>query len=513
MEMLNNSYIIGYKEFKENIGKTPVKNADTFFETHPNKFSLKALKDFFTLNGIESKAYNLPFEYLDKIHEPFIVQLKNPSEFIVVNSREDQFITIYNKKGKSEISYNELSSRYNGSILKTTNEEKKASSGYLKSINSNKNINAFNFLIITILLLQLGAIFTGLAHIYLFFVPLLLTFPLFASSELLNIQNGQFHSVTKSLCNFSEKTDCQITMNSKLSKIFKGKLALIGFSFVLFLFLLTVSLSYVNIEFLAVLRHITFFCIIATPFSLFLIFYQLFKLKKICPLCFFVNSFIVATGSLFFMIDFSLNFEFLQIFVAGFVAVLISFLYHLIVYIQSEKNYLKRELLIHKRKPAAYFANIGHLNNLFEVDNDQLLISRIRKNNITFLLDLSCEKCISSIKEYEYILENIPEIGLSIAIVLKEKHMDKFNAIIEKIYNTHKRNDDWFGLLKNWYSSADFRKKSIGKTNQQTYTSQAFFLNKKSEINYTPVILYNNKVVPQEYSYYDISDILTIQFA
>ncbi len=129
------------------------------------------------------------------------------------------------------------------------------------------------------------------------------------------------------------------------------------------------------------------------------------------------------------------------------------------------------------------------------------------------MLDLSCEKCISSVKEYEYIKNHIPEIGLSISIILQEEHIGSFNAIIEKIYNMYNNNDDWFSLLKSWYSSSKFRKISIGQTNQQTYTNKAFHLSEKLDIYYTPIILYNKKVIPQEYSYYDIADMLTIQFA
>jgi len=515
MEMLNNSYIFEYKEFKENIGKTPVKNADTFFETHPNKYSLKALKDFFTLNGIESKAYNLPFEYLDKIHAPFIVQLKNPSEFVVICSKGKNFVTIHNKKGCNKLPLNELNARYNGNILKSFNKkEVVVSSGYLESLKSNKNkkLNAFNILALTILLMQFIAVSTGLTAFYSFFVPLLLTLPLFVSNELLSIQYGQSNSVSEKLCNFSEKTDCQITLNSNLSRKFKGKLAHIGFSYVLYLSVLSLFLTYNGVDFTSIIKHITFFCMITTPFSLYLILYQLFKLRKICPLCFFVNGFNVLTGSLFFVFDFSLNFYFAPITIAALFTILISTLYHLSVFSQFEKNYLYRELLKNKRKPAVFFANIEHLNNLVEVNKDQLLISRIMEKNITFLLDLSCEKCISSVKEYEYIMNHIPEIGLSISIILQEKHIDSFNAIIEKIYNTHINNGDWFGLLKNWYSSSEFRKNSIGQTNQQTYTNKAFNFSKKLAINYTPIILYNNKVIPQEYSYYDIADMLTIQF-
>lgn len=231
------------------------------------------------------------------------------------------------------------------------------------------------------------------------------------------------------------------------------------------------------------------------------------------PTLLFVNGFNVLTGSLFFVVDFSLNFYFVPITIAALFTLLISTFYHLVVFSQFEKFYLYRELLKNKRKPAAFFANIEHLNNLVEINKDQLLISRIMKKNITFLLDLSCEKCISSVKEYEYIMNHIPEIGLSISIILQEKHTDSFNAIIEKIYNTHNNNGDWFGLLKNWYSSSEFRKNSIGQTNQQTYTNKAFNFSEKLAINYTPIILYNNKVIPQEYSYYDIADMLTIQFA
>lgn len=288
MEMLNNSYIFEYKEFKENIGKTPVKNADAFFETHPNKYSLKALKDFFTLNGIESKAYNLPFEYLDKIHAPFIVQLKNPSEFVVICSKEKNFVTIHNKKGCNELPLNELNARYNGNILKSFSKKEVVSSGYLESLNSNKNkkLNAFNILALTILLLQFIVVSTGSNAFYSFFVPLLLTLPLFASNELLSIQYGQSNSVSEKLCNFSEKTDCQITLNSNLSRKFKGKLAHIGFSYVLYLSVLSLFLTYSGVDFTSIINHITFFCMITTPFSLYLILYQLFKLRKICPLCF-----------------------------------------------------------------------------------------------------------------------------------------------------------------------------------------------------------------------------------
>ena len=514
----NNSFILQNKLFRNlfpNIGNDEI---DWFFETHPDSRSLKAIKDFFICHGVSCKAYKLPYEKLNELPIPFIAQLRNPDEFVIVSAIEGESIVIIteNKILKQRIS--EFNVRWSGVVLLVSNEVSKPASGYIEK--NDKTISLIkkylHLLILGLLSTLLLIVLTSLNLKSILLI--LLTVPLFASYSLIQMEYGLSNEFDRFICNSGKRINCESVLKSPISRLF-GKISLsyVGFFYFTFLISLLFELYLFNFPASSIFQSITFFCLISIPFSLFFIGYQVFKIRKVCPYCISVQFTIILLGLSFF-IDGLLPFNFLdKVYISALsIATVVS---AIVTYILATKLKLRTELGYYKKTYQSFKRNPQIFNALLSSSNDKLfpadeLVLKLREGspNICFVLDLSCEQCIGAIKEFYYIKSSLENIGLSISFKLKDEHEKVFSGFIDKIFKMSETGEDWLEELKKWYSSKDYMKSNLYLTPTNFKSKHILKFTKENNLTQSPILLVNNTILTNHYTYYDLADILRISF-
>ncbi len=515
----NNSFILKNKSFRSLFPLIDQDNIDTFFYTHPEPNSLKAIQDFLVGQGIESKVYNLPQEMLGEINGSFVAHFKDQDEFVVAKQLEKGRIEVINVDGTTIQSIELFNKRWTGIVLLIDEDTKNPVSGYLKSENKLKiwirnNLEKFFVIILTIsLIIILGSL--GLKSVLL----ALLFIPLYASYSLVNIELGQSSAFDKLICSSSKIVNCESVINSPISKIFgKIRLSFIGLFYFTFLLILLFELYFINSSALIIFQTITALCLLITPISIYLIGYQIVKIGKICPYCITTQSIVILLGGCFF-IDSILPLTLISFSYLGYAvaAIMLSF-YLTIKTANTLKNkndlmYYKNSYLKIKRNPIVFNSILQNEKNKLFPNNELILKSSEGSQNICFVLDLSCKHCVDAVKEYLHIKSSIENIGLCITFKLNEEDESLFAGFIDSLFLMYNSQKDWLYELISWYSSKEYMKANLNIPSDNKISRQIIDFTREHDLKQSPILLIDNTMLSNEYTYYDLSDILHIQYS
>ena len=514
----NNSFILQNKLFRNlfpNIGNEEI---EWFFETHPDSRSLKAIKDFFICHGVSCKAYKLPPEKLNDLPIPFIAQFKNPDEFVIVSEiNNENVVTITEGKALNQ-NIAEFNVRWSGVVLLTSNEVTKPVSGYVDEKDK----------IISLVKKYLHLLMFGLLSTFLLIILttlslksmllVLLTIPLFACYSLVQMEYGLSNEFDRFICKSGKRINCESVLRSSMSRLF-GKISLsyLGLFYFTFLIFQLFELYFLNFSASSIYQSITLICLITTPFSLYFICYQVFKIGKICPYCISVQFTIVLLGLSFFIEGIFpstiLDKVYIStILIAIAVSTIVTYLSATILKLKINLNYYKKSYQTLKRNPQIFNVLLSSNNNKLFPDEELVLKSREGSPNICFVLDLSCEQCIGAIKEFLHIKSCIESIGLSIAFKLKDEHEEMFSGFIDKLFIMKEAGEDWLEELKKWYSSKDYMKSNLYLTPTNFKSKRILDFTKENNLNQSPILLINNTILTNEYTYYDLADVLRISY-
>jgi uncharacterized membrane protein len=368
---------------------------------------------------------------------------------------------------------------------------------FLKKLSKKKKILIISFITIIIISVLLGITKSTIGFINYSILLLLNYLGFYVSFVTKGVLKYNENNIISKICHYSESFDCDRVANERLFKIFKfSDIGLVYFSTVISL----IILSLINYNFFNLLAYVSF-CTL--PGVLILILIQLFKIKKICPLCMFVH--------LILIIDFILLYKYL-IHLSGLLFDTIPVFIFITMILTSTLIITNMLLIEYKKKIelskiVEFYDNTesligGYINNQsvsnFKILPKELIFGNNKSaNSILLILTFGCKNC-------QKILKKILENNSNIKIIIRFRDYNELNIkAIETIYKRYQANkQNTIDVILNWY---DFL--FAGKIDEWYYI---YKINKDDcEINnlidlinieieniqVTPSIYFNNKYI------------------
>ena len=334
---------------------------------------------------------------------------------------------------------------------------------------------------------------------------------------------GTFNSYIDKLCSFSPKTNCQIVLESRASKILGIPWSNIGFSYFLSVLLMQLLFGIDNTQVLCLIAWVN---VIVLPYVFYSIYYQLFVIKHWCILCLsilsvLISQFIVSLKGNLLGAYYDIKWqEILSLFVI--LSLTFCITYYLIPLIENEKHIknLKRITNSIKYNKDVFYTIIKQ-NKPIKIDNEiGIIIGNPNASiRITTVCSAYCGACQKAHVNLSKIVENNPRICLHIIFTASDSEDDFRNKPVKLFlasYYSHDENkvieilDDWFKEDNKQYEgfSQKFHfEKSILNAQKQHLTAMYNWC-VQNNILYTPTIFINGYLLPQFYSSEDLQYLL-----
>ena len=284
-------------------------------QTHPFYPSLAAVNDVFTGHNIECEAYRASYKDLLTCQTPFITHLTIDNNVFVVVEKvtEDAVLFYYGGKYLKSIKKEDFIEVWDNIIFQAKPSSIREEPDYVKhhrkeQLEKAKIPAMVSFVLFAFLFLVLTK-FSIAYLIPLFFAKII---GLFFAILLVKQEMGYHSEIADKLCTMSKSTGCNEVLHSKVSKLF-GNILLADAGLIWFvtssLYLFFISTISVSIP---VLNLLGWLAICTVPMILFSIGYQIFIIKKYCPLCLGVML-ILAIEVILFPVIYDFRFQLPQI--------------------------------------------------------------------------------------------------------------------------------------------------------------------------------------------------------
>lgn len=481
-----------------------------YYLSHPDYPSLFAISDTLTFFGIENSVAKIEVNQYDDLPDNFLsfINTQNGEAFVYITAKEELSITFLSENNKTNIlSKEQFVAQWTGIILivdENILEEKPI---------EKKNHWIYIFYIFISLLLY-NSLFVNFSWI-LGFYSFLSLMGLYLSILILREKFDLSNAITSKICTTTQtgKSSCQMVLESDGAKIYKNY-----------------SLSDLCIVFFSTLSLITTASLISTaffipisflsiPIVLYSIWYQKYKITNWCPLCIGICIMLTSMALLTF---FQLNIFSIKI-------VTIATLYFTLISLLITTIWVNVKPIIdgyfelknRDRENRRFKLNIKTFKSLL-LNSDEIEIEQLqylkkieignRKNKLELSLFFSpfCKHCYKTYEDSYRLLQQFPnELKLSVYfnvnIENEENQYTKIAAIIIETYLTKDENKI-IELLNDWYinksSLENFVKKYDLEISQQTrdIILSHFDWCTENELNYTPIIIINDNLMPNEYS-------------
>lgn len=447
--------------------------------------------------------------YLDKLPSRFLAELKiqNRYEFVLVENEDSENITIPNFRTLNKKEFVEL---WSGNVLLIESDEKIRSSKRLSSI-----IYFTYFFVFCIIF----SIFSGQSYSKIFFFTLSIA-GLYISYLIVKTELNYPDSVADKICNISSLSDCRGFLKIYKINIIQNY----GLGDLAFCYFLTLVITMITSFSIPGVVSLTLLSLM--PLTFLLIVFQLFYIKKWCALCLGLTGLIWCLFSLdFFFLqnsmsissrsDFSILFLFFCINVIWFPLKmgLLQLGYH---------KLMSSSFLRFKRKEE-YFKNL--LNGSSELiksnfESKLILGNRKAKNEISLITNPKCSYCRTVHQHLKKIAENDDnfclDIKFNIDYNIKGEAYNTAHLLIQIYEKLGSKN---FAEAIDEAFSANFKYDKWSKKYSENHDQNECLLIKQHRdwalqngFNSTPVILINNKKVPNIYSIKEIVFFLNNHF-
>ena len=517
----NNLFIFDYPDYKKYYRGVDKDQLDILLNTHPHPYSLKSINDLFFSLGLSGKAYKIPKSKIHELAPPFIAQFEAPEEFVIVRKMTESDIFYQDSRGSNKSSKVDFISKWSGIIYNVdlTKRLKRSTLWKQKSKVFLKIDNKYSIFYVSFLLLVLFYILTKPINSYIWFIFLLLI-PIIAVYNLLKIEYGDTNDTNDKICNFGHGFSCHEMLKSKLARPFGlFSLAELGFVLFVFLYFLIINLSLKSVETKNIFEIVFFIGLLLTPFSLFFIGYQVFKIGKICPFCMIVQISILLFGVLYFFFPLTLPGKFIQNNINSFIYSLlmaILFIIGLSKIMLYKTNMKTSEFERYKFKRSEGIITNMIKNSTWKLNGNKNLLLKIRDGEpfITFALSLRCSHCSRAFEEFKHIADTVSNIGLGIIIIFnKEEELKLGGFLAELVSDSKNSNDVWVTKLGNWYQDPSYRRLKDSLPANNKITQQYINWTDGNNISYAPMFFFQDLLVPQEISVTDLSDYLRINYS
>lgn len=492
---------------------------------HQNYPSLLSLSDTLKSFDISCLTIGIDLLKLSQIPLPAIGYFKTGKEglFVIFDKIEENQVTYTDEyRNEKTISFSKLKDIWNGIILLVEANKELEEIDYVQK-RKEEQIKKTVFWGSIISMLILGLFFMFLLS---FKVNILYSFKvigLLLSYLLLQKQFGNSNTFLDNICENSKKSSCKSVLNSEGGKLFGiyhlSEIACAYFCAGIISIWLSINDNY-NLS-----NHLLI-AGVACGFSLYTIYYQSNVIKKWCPLCLLLTTFlwIEFVVNLFLIDTFRFSFD------KGSIGIIISFLITFVLWLHTRDSMLKskeipslKRKLNHFKKSESVFHSL--LSNQPKVLDEKLPYEFEKGSNdalLTLIMvsDPMCKYCIEMHRVIEDLWQkNKTNIKIIFRFSVNANKTDSVSyrflehLIKLQIYNPNKESlhalKDWF-LLKNHKDARHWKEKypithnynneninSILKKHRTWFT--------KSSIKHSPTIVLNGKIIPKEFSIQDIS--------
>lgn len=474
--------------------------------SNPDYPSLLALTDTLELYGVGYAAVRIGAEDMKVNGFPFLAHLKEKqgNYVIVTGYRKGKVEYIDNKEGKKRENLGDFCDRWEGVAVYVASESKR----FFPRWNINRRVFLVGILLLLIVGYGVGEKMFGMLAYQGYGAIKLIGFVLNCMLLFHELGGGQEEWMQK-ICHFNKKSDCDKVLNSDASRLLGISLADIGTVYFAggILYLCTGS----GIQWLFYLS----FC--AFPYTLFSLWYQLRKVRRICLFC--IGVVLCLWGETFFavslvspvVLSWAMMWEGIGLLccfvgVAGGV-----YLLKLMIKFRQEAHWLKVNNLKLKREKVVYEAlqlNMPEIEPEYS-DNDILFYDGKGKRKIVVVLSPFCNPCAGLHEKLERLIE---KYACDFTVILRfigtpgiEK--DPMNQValgLIEVYHTQGR-EAFRKALSIWFQKRVPEHLPVGKYSFQSIQTLAVSVAwcERMGIHSTPLVLVEKRILSP---YYGVED-------
>ena len=472
----------------------------------PNN-GLVPVTNTFEYFNVKNVVARVPKEYLDELPPCFIAQVaggeNNLSLVLAIKQNDGILIEAFNKASHI-MNRHEFLSRWTGVLLSIEKNENP------QSKNKNKSIVSSIIVVCSLLIACYIGIATGSILKPLYFVLSVLGLGL---SWVINVDKFQQNEEPSELCSISKLTNCQTVLNSREAQIFNlidlADAAMVYFSFI--------TMTFIFSQNTFLFKTLSLFSV---PIILYSIFHQVFRIKKLCPMCLLLVGVLLAQILVLFSIPEKLYFEFTSI-----IPALAFFILSILTWIKI-KGQLATGLLWQKtmidnlsfRRDHRLFIPYYNAINKTETNSDTIKDICLGDENagLTFLV-ITNPMCTLCYDLHDKLIDQLKEHPGKIQVrirffVERNDKNDPSVQIIERLLELYLQEDEHFEEAFSYWNS----KVSIDDWLHQWGQSNDKSINCiveehrnwciKNNISHTPTIFINEKLFPNKYAPHDIEN-------
>ncbi|GEM_PF-5430739 len=507
---MDNIFFIISGLLKESYYRVPEYKLKERLYSDPNS-SVIAITNTLDYFGIENMAATVPPEAYAQLPGTFIAQVsKNGNSYIVLVSKTDaDSVRIsVNKNNTFTTPLQEFLTDWTGMIIAVEDNK-----DYGNTINRSDIIKKIAVYSTATIMLTYLFLTTQSVLIVLY---TLLSIIGMAVGYYITIEKLGFDSALSKLCTITKGTDCNTVFNSKEAKLFNifdlSDLTVIYF---LFVTLISVIGNYNLLLFII--------CCTTLPIILYSVYYQLFSIKKICPLCIATSTILALQFVVMFLMYRDIDFSYtdLLLYASLFGTAIMFWVYAkpLVTKIAEHRG-LALDNLKFRRNHNLFIPYYNTLNRI-DMEADSVPVISVGSSNplvtITAVTNPLCKMCTEAHKTYLQLLQNYNDtIRINFLFLVPNKNRNDIRTqISERLMQlyTEKDRDSFMEAFNNWYSSLNATEwlKRYGHCTNNRYnneiTKQAVWC-LKNEIEATPAIVINGKLFPDTYAPTDIENFI-----
>lgn len=467
------------------------KFADKLYRENPDRDNFFGLTCMLSFYGIECKGYYVEKKKLEDVQPPFVAQTN--SGFMMVKSTNTDSVVCVDQKAHRSIPSKLFIDSWTGNVLMIKKRDDSVEIEY-STHKSSERIDK----------LKAASLYTSVASIaigiVLFRLPLLTASKLVylvlcllgigVSSILLARQWNSGVSVGEKICDFFGKGGCDAVASSPASRVFFGiSWSEIGVAYFLSTFILLVLFPNTYIA-LGVINLFTL------PYTMWSIWYQAFKVRRICPLCLAV---LIILWGLFIVFYFSnqtkctLSPRYLLT-IPFYVAVILALHFYSAkidtIFRQEELINSYRSILC-RREVVSLLQKNSPLIAINNEDSSIFMGNSLANNKVTIIANPFCVPCAHVIKVMEQILKINKDVSVRYIFVSHSKESHAASLYLLNSYHIFGETaiNEWFNLTKQGKKE---KLVSVNDMESDTYTENEMQHHKafceRNNIRWTPTI-------------------------
>ncbi|WP_293738810.1 vitamin K epoxide reductase family protein [uncultured Parabacteroides sp.] len=512
----------------------PTSNLLESIEIQRGKQTFGSIRSILSDFGIFCKSYSLDLKELSCLDSPYIVQVSRDSsekEFVLLRKNEGLLFHLYSyQKGSFCLNRSEFEGIYSGVVLVPFVDEysgvqvgEHIAESKWKGVGKYIGIGIAG---ITILLFEFLHIQYDPRNIlywnYLLFLTLI---GLWISYCIVKIEHNQEDGFVQRVC---AKSNCHRVLHSKAANPVKG-ISMGDLGVIFFMMSLLFLLFDLNVKSIESVYSCLAICSFMTlPYTLFSICYQRFVVKSWCLFCLSVIGlfWLEAIGGILRFLHKPFCFDTIVI-VSAILFLLISVSFCLMLrwgIVKSVQNANSRQFIyLIKRDIELFRTVLGMKEKLLSISLDinfPILANGNEEHEILLVLSPSCPSCVQVYQQALAVSHTYPDLA-KIRVCMKCSDDSSHEAeVIQWMYSAYLSGglEDMAVVHKTWMDLPHkllilFEEKmaSFGMTLDNRaidmYNRNVDWI-RQNEISFAPVIIYNRKILPNWYLFYDLIKIL-----